>query len=90
MQERLAGLGYDLVASTPEEFATRIKAEIEMWAKVIRGANIKAEWPETLAEPSAMKLPRRKFLHPAAGAASLPAASRVAWAQAYPTRPVKI
>ena len=43
MQERLAGLGYDLVASTPEEFATRIKAEIEMWAKVIRAANIKAE-----------------------------------------------
>ena len=36
-------LGYDLVASTPEEFATRIKVEIEMWAKVIRAANIKPE-----------------------------------------------
>ena len=33
-----------------------------------------------------MKLPRRKFLHLAAGAAALPAASRVAWTQAYPTR----
>jgi hypothetical protein len=31
------------VASTPKEFATRIAAEIEMWAKVIRAANIKAE-----------------------------------------------
>src|SRR6266496_3696646 len=37
-----------------------------------------------------MKLPRRKFLHLAAGAAALPAASRVAWAQAYPSRPVRI
>ena len=37
-----------------------------------------------------MKLPRRKFLHLAAGAATLPAVSRIAWAQAYPTRPVRI
>jgi tripartite-type tricarboxylate transporter receptor subunit TctC len=37
-----------------------------------------------------MKLPRRKFLHLAAGAAALPAVSRVARAQAYPSRPVKI
>jgi tripartite-type tricarboxylate transporter receptor subunit TctC len=37
-----------------------------------------------------MKLPRRRFLHLAAGAAALPAASRFAWAQAYPTRPVRI
>ena len=37
-----------------------------------------------------MKLPRRQFLHLAAGAAALPAASRVAWAQTYPTRPVRI
>jgi len=37
-----------------------------------------------------MKLPRRNFLHLAAGAAALPALSRIAWAQAYPTRPVRI
>jgi tripartite-type tricarboxylate transporter receptor subunit TctC len=37
-----------------------------------------------------MKFPRRKFLHLAAGAAALPAVSRVARAQAYPSRPVKI
>ena len=37
-----------------------------------------------------MKLPRRKFLHLAAGAAALPAVSRVARAQTYPTRPVRI
>src|SRR5215831_3829034 len=33
-----------------------------------------------------MKLPRRNFLHLAAGAAALPAASRFAWAQAYPSQ----
>src|SRR6266481_5572717 len=43
VKERLAALGYDVVASTPEEFAIRIKTEIDMWAKVIRAANIKAE-----------------------------------------------
>jgi hypothetical protein len=32
-----------------------------------------------------MKLPRRKFLHLAAGAAALPAVSHIAWAQIYPT-----
>jgi tripartite-type tricarboxylate transporter receptor subunit TctC len=37
-----------------------------------------------------MKLPRRKFLQLAAGAATLPAVSRVAAAQTYPTRPVRI
>ena len=37
-----------------------------------------------------MKFPRRKFLHLAAGAAALPALSRVARAQAYPSRPVRI
>src|SRR5712675_135518 len=37
-----------------------------------------------------MKLPRRQFLHLAAGAAALPAVSRIAGAQAYPSRPVRI
>src|SRR5499433_3724931 len=35
-----------------------------------------------------MKLPRRRFLHLAAGAAALPAVSRIARAQAYPSRPI--
>jgi tripartite-type tricarboxylate transporter receptor subunit TctC len=37
-----------------------------------------------------MKLPRRNFLHLAAGAAALPSMSCFAWAQAYPTRPVRL
>ena len=36
-----------------------------------------------------MKLPRRRFLHLAAGAAALQAASQIARAQTYPTRPVR-
>ncbi len=37
-----------------------------------------------------MKLPRRKFLHLAAGAAAFPTLPRLAWAQTYPSRPVHI
>src|SRR5262245_744281 len=37
-----------------------------------------------------MKLPRRNFLHLAAGSAALPAISGFAWAQAYPSRPVRL
>src|SRR5215471_16181875 len=37
-----------------------------------------------------MKLPRRKFLHLVAGIATLPALSRFAFAQPYPSRPVRI
>src|SRR5215467_945003 len=44
-----------------------------------------AAWPL-----AAVKLPRRQFLHLAAGAVALPAASRIAWAQAYPARPVRL
>ena len=40
--------------------------------------------------PNAMKLPRRRFLHLAAGAAALPAVSRMVRAEAYPTRSVRI
>src|SRR5262249_46048622 len=36
-----------------------------------------------------MKLPRRRFLQLAAGA-TLPAVSRVAWAQSYPSRPIPV
>jgi tripartite-type tricarboxylate transporter receptor subunit TctC len=43
-----------------------------------------------ISEGNAMKLPRRKFLHLAAGAAALPAAARLAWAQSYPARPPHI
>ncbi len=42
MKERQAALGNDIVASTPEAFAERIRAELALWARVIKAANIKA------------------------------------------------
>jgi tripartite-type tricarboxylate transporter receptor subunit TctC len=41
MKERLETLGYETVASTPDEFAERIKFELEAWGNVIKAANIK-------------------------------------------------
>jgi tripartite-type tricarboxylate transporter receptor subunit TctC len=43
VRERLAALGFEPIASTPAEFADRIKWEIDKWAKVIRAADIKAQ-----------------------------------------------
>ena len=40
IQERLTALGMDPDASTPEQFATLIKADSERWSKVIRAAKI--------------------------------------------------
>jgi tripartite-type tricarboxylate transporter receptor subunit TctC len=43
VRERLSALGFEPIASTPEEFAERIKWEIDKWAKVIRAADIKVQ-----------------------------------------------
>ncbi len=43
IKERLVVLGFDPVASTPEEFVVHAKSEFETWAKVIRASKIKAE-----------------------------------------------
>lgn len=41
--EKLAALGFEAIASTPDEFAARIATDMPKWANVIRAANIKAE-----------------------------------------------
>jgi tripartite-type tricarboxylate transporter receptor subunit TctC len=43
VRERLTALGFEPIASTPGEFADRIKWEIDKWAKVVRAADIKAQ-----------------------------------------------
>jgi tripartite-type tricarboxylate transporter receptor subunit TctC len=43
IKERLALLGFRPVANTPDEFAARIKLEIEKWGKVVRDANLRIE-----------------------------------------------
>jgi tripartite-type tricarboxylate transporter receptor subunit TctC len=54
---------------------------------ICRGIGNDRPHPKT---PSSGQHPRRRFLGLAAGVAALPAVSRIAWAQAYPTRPVRI
>jgi tripartite-type tricarboxylate transporter receptor subunit TctC len=43
VRERLGALGFKPVANTPDEFAARIKSEIEKWGKVVRDANLKID-----------------------------------------------
>ena len=43
IKQRVTDLGFDVIASTPEEFAAQVRAEIERWSKVIKAAGIKAE-----------------------------------------------
>jgi len=41
--QKMAALGFERIASTPEEFASRIRVDIPKWAKVIQAANIRVE-----------------------------------------------
>jgi tripartite-type tricarboxylate transporter receptor subunit TctC len=43
VRERLVAMGADVVGSSPEEFGTFMQAESTKWAKVVKGANIRAE-----------------------------------------------
>src|SRR5262249_35132573 len=43
-KERMAALGFEPVANTPDGSAFQIRAEIAKWAKIIRAANIKSEY----------------------------------------------
>jgi tripartite-type tricarboxylate transporter receptor subunit TctC len=43
MKERLPTLGFEPVANTPEEFAERIRTELDTWGRVIRAANVKVQ-----------------------------------------------
>lgn len=43
VKERVVGLGFDVIASTPEQFTAQIKSEIAKWTKVVKDAGIKVE-----------------------------------------------
>jgi tripartite-type tricarboxylate transporter receptor subunit TctC len=43
IRERIAGQGFDVIASTPEQFAAQIRFEVEKWGKVIRSAGIRVD-----------------------------------------------
>jgi tripartite-type tricarboxylate transporter receptor subunit TctC len=40
MKERVKTLGYDLIASTPEQFGARLKNDVMRWSEVVKRANI--------------------------------------------------
>jgi tripartite-type tricarboxylate transporter receptor subunit TctC len=42
-KQRVQELGFDIVASTPEEFTAQVKTEVEKWGKVIKASGLKAE-----------------------------------------------
>jgi tripartite-type tricarboxylate transporter receptor subunit TctC len=42
-RERMTALGFEIVASKPEQFAAQVREEVEKWGKVTRAAGIKAE-----------------------------------------------
>ncbi len=42
-RERITGLGFDIIASSPDEFAAQIKVEIAKWGKVIKASGVKAD-----------------------------------------------
>lgn len=43
MREKLEAAGFEIIASTPTEFAARVNSDVQKWRKVIKDANIKAE-----------------------------------------------
>ncbi len=43
VKERVAGLGFDIVGNTPEQFAAQIRTEVEKWTKVVKSAGINVE-----------------------------------------------
>ena len=43
IKEKVVGLGFDIVASTPEQFTAQIKSEVVKWSEVVKAAGIKVE-----------------------------------------------
>lgn len=43
VKEKVVGLGFDIIASSPQQFAAQIKVEVERWTKVVRSAGIEVQ-----------------------------------------------
>jgi tripartite-type tricarboxylate transporter receptor subunit TctC len=43
VSERMGQIGFDVVASSPDEFAAFMKAEVDRWTRVVAKGNIKPE-----------------------------------------------
>jgi tripartite-type tricarboxylate transporter receptor subunit TctC len=40
VKERIKTLGYDVIASTPEDFGKQVKNDVERWSEVVKRANV--------------------------------------------------
>jgi hypothetical protein len=93
-QQKLIVSGFEASPdTTPEKFRRRLEADVAFWTPVVEALGLGSTdqgAPIMQSQGNLVKLPRRQFLHLAAGAAALSAVARVAWAQAYPARPVRI
>src|SRR5712692_9211799 len=69
-----------------------LHARASSWSARCLGMSMRRQQrrPQTFSEEDAMSFPRRRFLRLAGAAIALPAVSRIASAQAYPTRPVRL
>ena len=43
VRERVTGLGFDFVLSTPEEFMAQTRVEVEKWKRVVKNAGVQAQ-----------------------------------------------
>ena len=43
LRERLVGMGFIIVASTPEQTGAKVRSELDKWARVIKAGNIKPD-----------------------------------------------
>lgn len=43
VKEKVTGLGFNIIASSPQEFTAQIKVEVERWTRVVRNAGIKVQ-----------------------------------------------
>jgi tripartite-type tricarboxylate transporter receptor subunit TctC len=77
-------------SGTASSTKERLVSKSERRRTKVESPLISSKGSPTRRRVKATKVPRRQFLHLAAGAAALPAASRVAFARAYPSRPVRL
>ena len=101
LRQRMEDLGMSIPAPdrrTPEYLAAFVPAEIDKWEGPIKASGITGELQipfvfllkSLLREIDNMNLTRRRILHLIAGVNALPVLSRIARAQTYPTRPVRL
>ena len=91
---RFADLGSEPMVMTPAEFGKFVAAETQKWGKVVKvrrhQARVNPHAQNVRLEELNMMLRRRRFLQLASAAAAVPAMPRIARAQAYPDRPVRM